>query len=84
MIVNETALRGVTMAEEKKRNRGGAREGAGRPSKGAAAKTATLAFVCTEAQKQALKAAAKALGISQSEYICSRLFSEEIRNKIEI
>lgn len=60
---------------EKKENRGGVREGAGRPSKGASAKTATIAFVCTEAQKHAIKDTAKALGISQSEYICSRLFS---------
>lgn len=59
---------------EKKENRGGVREGAGRPSKGAGAKTATVAFVCTEVQKQLIADTAKALGISKSEYICSRIF----------
>lgn len=58
--------------EEKKR--GGARTGAGRPKKTEEAKRCTVSFVCTQSEKEIIEQNSTALGVSKSEYICSRLF----------
>ena len=59
---------------EKRENRGGFRIGAGRKKSGDEARDKTVCFVCTESEKKLIAETAKALGVSQSEYICSRLF----------
>lgn len=59
---------------EKKENRGGARKNAGRKQKEDGAKAVTVSFCCTPEQKESLKEAIKASGLTQSAYIASRLF----------
>ncbi len=56
---------------------GGAREGAGRKRQGEEARRSTISFVCTESEKEELKAQAKAAGLSQSQYICQKLFEKK-------
>ncbi len=56
---------------------GGAREGAGRKRQGEEARRSTISFVCTESEKEDLKAQAKAAGLSQSQYICQKLFEKK-------
>lgn len=59
----------------KKETRGGARPGAGRKRQGSESKTATVSFVCTESEKQKLREMSENSGLSQSQYICMKLFS---------
>ena len=60
------------MAEVK--TRGGARPNAGRKRQGEEAKRTTVSFVCTSSEKKMLKALALKSGLSQSQFICSRIF----------
>ena len=60
--------------ELKKENRGGARKNAGRKPKLEQGKAVTVSFCCTPEQKESLKEAVKASGLTQSAYIASRLF----------
>lgn len=60
--------------ELKKENRGGARKNAGRKPKPEQGKVVTISFCCTSEQKESLKEAVKASGLTQSAYITNRLF----------
>ena len=57
---------------EKKSNRGGKREGAGRPAK--ENRTVTIAFCCYPEERDRLKEAVKESGKTQSAYILDKLF----------
>lgn len=57
---------------EKKSNRGGKREGAGRPSK--ENRTVTITFCCYPEDRDRLKEAVKESGKTQSAYILDKLF----------
>lgn len=58
--------------DRKKSNRGGKREGAGRPAK--ENRTVTIAFCCYPEERDRLKEAVKASGKTQSAYILDKLF----------
>lgn len=61
------------MAEKK--TRGGARPNAGRKRQGEEAKRTVISFVCTPSEKQKLKALAESAGLSQSQFICKKIFN---------
>lgn len=53
---------------------GGAREGAGRKRKNESGKAVTVAFSLSPEQREALRKAVAESGMSQSDYILSKLF----------
>lgn len=55
--------------------RGGARPNAGRKRQGEEAKEETVSFVCTPSEKKKLKELASNAGLSQSQFICKKIFS---------
>ena len=59
---------------ESRKTRGGARPGAGRKRQGDEARTVTVSFICTPSQKEMLKNLSLKSGLSQSQFICSRIF----------
>ena len=69
----------------KKETRGGARPNAGRKRQGEEAKRTTVSFVCTPSEKEKLKELASLSGLSQSQFICKKLFSfDETATKEEL
>lgn len=62
------------MAENK---RGGKREGAGRKRKAEELRRTTVSFTCTKNEAEMITETSKALGISKSEFICSKLFGKK-------
>lgn len=60
-----------------KSTRGGKRPNAGRKTKDKSGKAVTVSFCCSPEQKEHLKSDVKKSGLNQSEYICSKLWSEE-------
>jgi len=61
------------MAEKK--TRGGYRPNAGRKRQGEEAKRTVISFVCTPSEKQKLKVLAESAGLSQSQFICKKIFN---------
>lgn len=57
-------------------NRGGARAGAGRKTKGEAAKTKTMSIVCTEKQCNKIKTLAKSENKSVSAFCINKILGE--------
>lgn len=57
-------------------NRGGARVGAGRKTKGEAAKTKTMSIVCTEKQCNKIKTLAKKENKSVSAFCINKILGE--------
>lgn len=64
------------MESEQNTTRGGARAGAGRKTKGRAAKTKTMSIVCTETQCNTIKSRAKAENKSVSAYCINKILGE--------
>lgn len=62
------------MAENK---RGGKREGAGRKRKTEELRRTTVSFTCSKNEAELITETAAALGISKSEFICSKLFDKK-------
>lgn len=56
--------------------KGGSREGAGRKSKGGAAKTKTMSIVCSESQHNKIKELAKAENKSVSAFCINKILGE--------
>lgn len=48
--------------------------GGGRKKQGPEAKRETVSFVCTPSEKQLLKELAQNAGLSQSQFICKKIF----------
>lgn len=48
--------------------------GGGRKKQGTEAKRETVSFVCTPSEKQLLKELAQNAGLSQSQFICKKIF----------
>lgn len=71
LTIGTNFLRKKNMTE-KKSNRGGKREGAGRPAK--ENRTVTIAFCCYPEERDRLKEAVKESGKTQSAYILDKLF----------
>lgn len=63
------------MFMESKKTRGGSRPNAGRKRQGEEAKRTTVSFVCTPSEKIKLKELAENAGLSQSQFICRKIFS---------
>ena len=61
--------------KERKKGSGGARPNAGRKRQGEEAKRTTVSFVCTPSEKIKLKELAENAGLSQSQFICRKIFS---------
>jgi hypothetical protein len=59
---------------EQKNNWGGLRQNAGRKPKPPKEKYVTVAFSCTQEQKEKLRQEVTESGLSQSAYICKKLF----------
>ena len=59
-----------------KKHKGGAREGAGRKTKGDAARTKTMCIVCTELQSEKIKTMAKAENKSISAFCINKILGE--------
>lgn len=55
------------------KSRGGARKGAGRKTKDASGKAVTVSFSCSPEQKEQIKNDVIQSGMTQSEYILSKL-----------
>lgn len=62
--------------EKKSGARGGARAGAGRKTKGEAARTKTMSIVCTETQCNKIKTLAKAENKSISAFCINKILEE--------
>lgn len=61
------------MEKENQNNWGGFRKNSGRKSKVEGTKTTTLSFSCTLEQKDTIKKLVKESGLSQSEWILTKL-----------
>lgn len=67
--------------EQKKENRGGKREGAGRKPRQKEAARTTLSFVCTPEEKKMVDRLTKNSGLSRSQFIiaCVYYFQKSIK-----
>ena len=68
--------------EQKKENRGGKREGAGRKPRQKEAARTTLSFVCTPEEKKMIDRLTENSGLSRSQFIlaCIYNFEKDIKN----
>ena len=71
---NGVLIKEKIMAEEKKYT-GYGYHGGGRKRQGEEAKRTTVSFVCTPSEKIKLKELAENAGLSQSQFICKKIFS---------
>lgn len=60
---------------EEKKYTGYGYHGGGRKRQGEEAKRTTVSFVCTPSEKKKLKELAENVGLSQSQFICKKIFS---------
>lgn len=63
--------------EQKKENRGGKREGAGRKPRQKEAARTTLSFVCTPEEKKLIDKLTKNCGLSRSQFILACVYNFE-------